>query len=126
MDNDIFDKINKDGLNKEDINLESECPSILPIKTLVYKSMLMSKPFGMIWSMDNMKDFLKVKGYKFIKRKNKLTGEDVEMAVKPDSALIPDTTLTNIVSVFEEEVQKILIKWLITIDNNSVEPLNKD
>lgn len=120
MDNDIFDSINKDGLNKEDINLESECPSVSPIKALIYKSILMSKPFGMIWSMDNMKKFLKKKGYKFIKRKNELTGEYVEMAVKPDSALIPDTALTNIVSVFEDELQKTLVNWLITIENNTI------
>lgn len=79
---------------------------------LLYQMMFVPKPFGMVWKYDNMIDFLKFKGYKVIERIDEETGRTNDVAVKSGAKYIPDATKSNILEVFEDELQKTLLNWL--------------
>ena len=74
---------------------------------------LMPKPFGMTWSNKQMTDFLKARGYKILTRFDEDTDDEYDVAVKKDADCIPENC--NIISTFAEEIQTILLKWLLKI-----------
>lgn len=90
---------------------DDECPAIKNI----YRFLFLPKPFGMLWSFKNMEDFLKHRGYRIIERVDE-DGNSIDVAVKRGDSYIPDATRTNIVDLFEEELQLVLLKWLKTLD----------
>lgn len=79
---------------------------------MLCQMMFVPKPFGMVWSFDKMKEFLKFKGYKVIERVDDVTGRSVDVAIKPGAKYIPDATRSNIIESFEEEVQSTILEWL--------------
>lgn len=84
-----------------------------PLTDLVISSLVMSKPFGMNWSFDKMKGFLKKRGYKIITRYSDSREIEYEVAIKPKSSFIPEDDFSNIKDVFESEVQDLLLNWLL-------------
>ena len=73
-----------------------------------------NKPFNMNWEEEKVEYFLTKLGYKIISRNNK-DGNPVKFAVKPDNPHIPDDESGNLMSVFNSEVQDILIKYLLKL-----------
>ena len=94
---DLFDNIGKD-------DTEEVCPFI----DEVLDSLFIPKPFGIEWSDENMSEFLKKLGYKVI---------DGEVAIKPGEKEVPD--YNNLLEVFNNEVQKIILGWLLKINTKS-------
>lgn len=79
---------------------------------------LVSKPFGILWYDENMEEFLKKLGYKIITRKDPETDREYNIAVKPNDPSISDEGYSNVRDVFDNEVQKILLGWLLKISKN--------
>lgn len=77
---------------------------------------MIPKPFGFVWDVDKIKEFLVARGYKIFKQPLKEdSGDFFEVAVKSDSLVVPSDVDSNIRSVFDREVQDILLKWLLKI-----------
>lgn len=76
---------------------------------------VMPKPFGVTWSLDQMRGFLKARGYRVLERFDEETENEYYVAVKKNESRIPDDGKGNIVDVFANEVQNILLKWLLKI-----------
>lgn len=74
---------------------------------------LEDKPFGILWSIDEMCEFLEKRGYK-IAVFSQGDKEDIKVAVKPGEK-IPDPDPFNIKDTFDSEVRKIILKWLLKI-----------
>jgi hypothetical protein len=70
-----------------------------------------SRPFGIIWDVDKMKEFLEKRGYNVVPLD---TDPEDYIVYKDTDDLIPD--LPNIDEVFASEIQSILLKWLIKLD----------
>lgn len=110
--NDIFSKFYSFEDNEENNN---ECPSVVSMKNFLIKKVVGPNPFGLTWSLDNMKNFLKYRGYKILERTNEITGDLFEVAVKPSMNAIPNDS-SNIVDLFNEEVQLVLLDWLKSLN----------
>lgn len=96
---------------------DDECDEdVCPYFQLLIGGVMADKPFGIVWSEDNIKDFLKQKGYKVITRYSKEKDREYTIAIEPDSEYLPDNgEYSNIRDVFSNEVQKLLTKWLLTL-----------
>lgn len=106
--------MNNNDSEFEDYGLNSDeelCPSVSMFVSLL----TMDKPFGILWSRDNQVTFLKKLGYKIIEVNKDITEYDILVAVKPDSEIIPDMNRDNIEETFSNEVQGILLNWLLKI-----------
>lgn len=89
---------------------------VCPYFQLLIGGIMSDKPFGIVWSEDNIKDFLRQKGYKIITRYSKEKDREYTIAIEPDSEYLPDNgEYSNIRDVFSNEVQKLLTKWLLTL-----------
>ena len=109
--------MNNNDSEFEDYGLNSEeelCPSVGMFVSLL----TMDKPFGILWSRDNQISFLKKLGYKIIELNKDFTEYSIQVAVKPDSEIIPDMSRDNIGEVFSNEIQGILLDWLLKIKQN--------
>lgn len=79
---------------------------------------LINRPFGIQFSFPNMEKFLKVRGYSILERVSEETGEIYHIAVKPgETKAFPETG--NIIITFNQEVEKVLLNWLIEHGSNS-------
>ena len=108
----LYDGEDNDESNEQEFEFEMESLPDCPITDILMSSIIGSKPFGMTWSTENMKSFLKEKGYKIITRYSSLRDSEYEVAIKPGSTYIPDEDFSNIKDEFESEVQIALLKWL--------------
>lgn len=115
MNNNNFDDIDKfENDPTEGIDFDEEvCPSV----GMFMDAILEDKPFGMIWSMNTMIDFLKRAGYKIIEGESTLTGKPIKIAVKMGDSVIPELEFSNIHEVFNKEIQDILLNWLLKLKN---------
>jgi hypothetical protein len=95
----------------EDDSEEEDCPYLDILASIAFQD----KPFGILWSKDKVNEFLKARGYKLIDRKNKDTGDEYTIAVKPDSSSIPDDGHGNTKEVFDSEMQDIIMRWILRI-----------
>lgn len=102
----LFDDNSSDENNNESL---LDCPISKILLPLLLAS---SKPFGMLWPDDTMKDFLKQIGYRLVPITTE-EGFQIDVAVKDNDNSIP--TVPNIKDVFEKEVQDIILKELIKI-----------
>lgn len=75
----------------------------------------MPKPLGYHFPQDKIVEFLKERGYKIINRYSDTMGEEYPVAIKPGSSYVPGNDYSNVREVFDEEVQDILLKWLLKI-----------
>ena len=75
---------------------------------------LMPRPFGVVWSLDKIEEFLTKRGYLVITRYTD-DDEEYKYAVKPDEDLIPDNGKSNIMETFRQEVEGIMFNWLLKI-----------
>lgn len=82
---------------------------------LIFNFMKMPKPLGFFMPQEKMEEFLKVRGYKIIKRYSDSHEEEYSVAIKPGSSYIPENDYSNVREVFDEQVQEILLKWLLKI-----------
>ena len=111
---DIFNFVPEDEDYNADFYPDSEeesCSYLDILASIAFQD----KPFGILWSKDKVNEFLKARGYKLIDRKNKDTGEDYTIAVKPDSSSIPDDGHGNTKEVFDSEMQDIIMRWILRI-----------
>lgn len=93
---------------EEDGDIEEDCPYLGILTALT----LQDKPLGIMWTADKMMEFLKARGYKLLERKG-TGGNEYIVAVKPSDSSIPDHS--NIKEVFDNEIQDILMKWVLKI-----------
>lgn len=98
---------------EDDFDFEPEDLPDCPLTDLVISNMMMSKPFGMHWDYDKMKEFLVKLGYKIITRYSNRREVEYEVAIKPNSSFIPEDDFSNIKEMFDLEVQDIMIGWLL-------------
>lgn len=92
---------------------EDECPLA---KNAVMSLAGLPKPFGLPWKRDKIIKFLEERGYTIIERTTAGIdgiGENYSVAVKPDDEYIPQKD--NLLDTFQDEVQDILINWLLTL-----------
>ena len=115
FDNDFskFDPTPGDGppLGEEDWmeNDEDDCPWAKAILAAT----LIPKPFGIPWSPDKVKKFLRDRGYAVIERIDPETDEEFTIVAKPDQEYIPESpSESNLMDTFIEEIQDILLGWL--------------
>lgn len=73
------------------------------------------QPFGMDWPLDKVAEFLKRRGYRILKREDLDNGK-YEVAVKSDEDFIP--LAPNLISIFKNEVQDIIINILLRNQKN--------
>lgn len=88
---------------------EDECPLA---KNAVMSLAGLPKPFGLPWKRDKIIEFLEKKGYDIIERETDMR-ETYFVAVKPGEDYIPQED--NLLSTFQDEIQDILINWLLTL-----------
>lgn len=98
---------------EDDFDFEPEDLPDCPLTDLVISNMMMSKPFGIHWDYDKMKEFLVKLGYKIITRYSDCREVEYEVAIKPNSSFIPEDDFSNIKEMFDSEVQDIMIGWLL-------------
>lgn len=103
--------MNRDRDNSDNIDIGG---SNKFLSEFLYQMMFVPKPFGILWKFEKMEEFLKFKGYRIVERTNE-NGDTFTVAVKPNSSYIPNESKSNIVDVFEEEVQSTLLNWLKNI-----------
>lgn len=96
---------------------DDECPYGNMLMALAFQD----KPFGILWSKDKVFEFLKARGYKLLDRKNKETGEEYTIAVKSGSPNIPDSGYGNTKETFNNEIQDIIMKWILRIAKENEE-----
>ena len=90
---------------------EEDCP----YSHMFLSLLTMPKPFGYyVWDLETIEEFLKKRGYKIIEHKNS-EGEEIKIAIKPTDSRIPDLDYSNLRDVFYEDVQKIILNWLLKI-----------
>lgn len=81
--------------------------------------MAMDKPFGIIFDVPKIEKFLKARGYNIFDKYFSHIDDSIKIAIKGDDPdIVPDTpegTKKHIRAVFAEEVQDILLKWLLKI-----------
>lgn len=96
---------------EDDVLNEEDCPY-----SHIFMSLLtMSKPIGFIWEdIDIIENFLKKRGYKIIERTNS-KGNNIKIAVKPSDSCIPNDEFSNLREVFNQDVQNIILSWLLKI-----------
>lgn len=99
-----------DDSDWEDEGDDLECEYADMISKLIF----VPKPFGMPWTLDSMTGFLKALGYVIMNRTDEDTDEDYTVAVKPETETIPE--YDNIIEVFTDEVQRIILKLLLKLD----------
>lgn len=81
--------------------------------------MAMDKPFGIIFDVPKIEKFLKARGYNIFDKYFSHINDSIKVAIKGDDPdIVPDTpegAKKHIRAVFAEEVQDILLKWLLKI-----------
>lgn len=100
---DFSDLFKQEGKN----NFDENCP-ILP---MLAASMLIPKPFGMTWEDDVIREFLESRGYIFLVSTSEDGEEEFDVVVKKEDPAIP--TEPNIIPVFEKELQRVFISFLL-------------
>jgi hypothetical protein len=108
---DVLSHLKDDGQTVKTIK-ESDADSVSKTNS---KSLVLYKPFGMNWTNDIMSDFLKKRGYRVITRHDTKSNKDYQVAVKPGDKVISGDGHSNLEKAFEEEVQLILSKWLLSL-----------
>lgn len=88
----------------------------LPLAIPILGALMTPKPFGIMWTKEQVIRFLKSRGYMIIERSDH-DKKTYPVAVKKGSQVIPDGE-SNIGDVFVEEVQEILMNWLLRIAND--------
>ena len=110
----------EDIFNFEDLfegSNENGC-SVLPA---IMASMMMPKPFGMVWNDENIEEFLTKRGYRIVKRHSKVRDTDYNIAIKEDVDLLPpedDDSDYGIIEVFSNELQRTILRIIDKLDNN--------
>ena len=115
-DNNYYEFIPEEG-DEENIEFYPEgddtnedCPYLNIITALL----LQNRPLGIFWNADKMIEFLKARGYRVLDRKDS-DGNEYSIAVKPSDSSIPDEGRSNIKDIFDNEIQDVLIKWVLKI-----------
>lgn len=88
---------------------EENCPYAEALTSMAF----LPKPFGVVWPKEKIEKFLRGRGYKIIERFDEEEEEEYTVAIKPGQKKIPDES--NLLSVFEDELQEILIAWLLRL-----------
>lgn len=106
--------------DEEDEDYSESCPIVGFMEDLVMISQE-SKPFGITWNLEDMKDFLEKRGYKILKRYDKETDISYELALKPDDEIPehsdPDKYKFIPQSVFDRECRELSKKLMLKLSN---------
>lgn len=117
----LYDGSNNDDESNYDDNFEdNQLPNIeelpdCPLTDVLLNSLVMPKPLGYMFPQEKMEEFLKNRGYRIIKRYSESRGQDYNVAVKAGSSSIPEDDYSNVREIFDNEVQDILLSWLLKI-----------
>lgn len=114
-DEDEFDEIYGDTDPGEDEEINFEGIEGCHMSSFIFNLLKMPKPLGYLMPQEKMENFLRERGYKIIKRYSDSQEDEYSVVIKPGSSYIPDTDYSNVREVFDEEVQDILLKWLLKI-----------
>lgn len=97
---------------EEDDDEESDsCPYF----DIIMHTILLSRPFGIIWNDDKMESFLIKRGYKIIEKHytdKDRKKETYRVAIKSGSCNMPVDEISNIRDVFDLEIQDVILGWL--------------
>ena len=88
------------GMGKDPV--EEICPVISLFMT--------DKPFGMLWTDEEIDYLLKERGYKILTRKDS-EGNEYTVAVKPGESFIPEED--NCYDTFQKEIKAIILEKLL-------------
>lgn len=106
--------------DEEDEDYSESCPIVGFMEDLIMISQE-SKPFGVTWNLEDMKDFLEKRGYKILKRYDKETDISYELALKPDDEIPehsdPDKYKFIPQSVFDRECRELSKKFMLKLSN---------
>lgn len=106
--------------DEEDEDYSESCPIVGFMEDLIMISQE-SKPFGVTWNLEDMKDFLEKRGYKILKRYDKETDISYELALKPDDEIPehsdPDKYKFMPQSVFDRECRELSKKFMLKLSN---------
>jgi hypothetical protein len=107
--------INKDDeIFNKDILPDNDCPLAKNAVTLLGT---LSKPFGMVtWKKGRIIEFLENRGYTVMPRWSEEESILHYVATKDESDCVPEKE--NLLEVFSDEVQNILLDWLLRIAEN--------
>ncbi len=72
--------------------------------------LMADRPFGLLWTDEEIDFFLQKRGYKLIVRKND-DGEEYTAAVKPGDSYIPEED--NCYDLFQKEIRAIILEKLL-------------
>ena len=103
--------LGSDGWDRED---DDPCPYF----DIIMHTILLSRPFGMIWSGEKMEGFLKKRGYKILRKHYTDPArkrDTYKVAIKP-GCVIPDEECSNIRETFDSEMQDIILGWIDKMD----------
>lgn len=114
-DEDEFDEIYGDTDPGEDEGINFEEIEGCHMSSFIFNLLRMPKPLGYLMPQEKMENFLRERGYKIIKRYSDSQEDEYSVVIKPGSSYIPDTDYSNVREVFDEEVQDILLRWLLKI-----------
>jgi hypothetical protein len=105
---------------EDEEDYSESCPIVGFMEDLVMISQE-SKPFGITWNLEDMKDFLEKRGYKILKRYDKETDISYELALKPDDEIPehsdPDKYKFIPQSVFDRECRELSKKLMLKLSN---------
>lgn len=110
------DYFSEDDIEEGDIEDDEDR---FPISGLLLNLLNMPKPFGYMMPQDKMEWFLKEKGYRIIKKKFENSDEEYSVAIDPNSPVVPEENYSNIREVFDNEVQDIILGWLLKISKEN-------
>ena len=117
---DLTDPYFSEEDDEEDEDYSESCPIVGFMEDLVMISQE-SKPFGITWNLEDMKDFLEKRGYKILKRYDKETDISYELALKPDDEIPehsdPDKYKFIPQSVFDRECRELSKKLMLKLSN---------
>lgn len=94
---------------------EEEDSDSCPYFDIIMHTVLLSRPFGILWDNDKMENFLKKRGYKIIEKHFSdpdRKSETYKIAIKSGSIKMPTDEVSNIREVFDSELQDVILSWI--------------
>ena len=91
-----------------------EMSDTCPYFDIMMHTILLSRPFGIVWDNDKMEKFLSKRGYKIIEKHytdEDRAGETYKVAIKP-GYILPIHEVSNIRETFDSELQDVILGWI--------------
>ena len=105
-------------IDADDIFDDFEVPETCYMFDAISSLIAIDKPFGMLFSSEKVEKFLVSRGYQIVDKYFSHVDDAIKVATKSDPNDIPDSpegTKYYYRNVFSEEVQEIILSWLLKI-----------